>query len=517
MKLSLHYLLNNTMRPLAETYFLPFIPSGFTLVEHKCQIHTSGNFLEDNYRQILEERTRLIMEEIKGNPDAGLIFWCDVDVVFFADCAAELKHLAKENDLLFPRENSWNGDANFGLQIIRRNEKTLAFYSHLLQMQISGETETDQVLGNRMLRSNGGVTSSLLPLKYSSESNGGIHCASVLYHANCTGGNSVTKKQSQLEAACTVRRLKRKDEQSDFILNENIPVDSDDCPIYAYSAYGLGNRLLGLAFTMELCRIKQRPIVLVWESNFHVGNTHFNDLFENVIPLIGRKPAGVRDVCGGRPHKLSPDDLPQNRETVVVCNDVIAYPGINHLMARSNIQKLRPVSRLRMIVDAFTDRHDFTNVIGVHIRKGDKLIWEASKENVQRADEQYDETIRQLMELTSAKVFISCDDLDTVAKYKKQYDSRIISLNKRENPIDRNGGAISEAILDLYLLSKTKFIFYGVGTFGYVAHFISGKGGCNILRPEIDFFFLLDEIDGKSLLDPGEMIRNILPCKASES
>src|SRR5665213_1644799 len=201
MKLPIHYVVNDAMRPLAENYLLPSIPSGFAAVEHKVDIHTSGNFLEDNFLDVRHERTWLIIDQIRHQPDNGLMVWCDVDTMFFTDCVEELKQLAQGFDLLFQREHNWDRCVNWGLQIIRRNKKTLSFYIRLLQMQLANEKEIEQVLGNKLLHSDSAVDWELLPLHYSSESNGGCGFRSVFYHANCTAGDSVRKKRSQLDAA----------------------------------------------------------------------------------------------------------------------------------------------------------------------------------------------------------------------------------------------------------------------------------------------------------------------------
>ena len=99
---------------------------------------------------------------------------------------------------MFQRENNWNNDVNTGIQIIRRNQRTLAFYSEVLKNQ------TRMPLGalvGSLLQANKGVAWNLLPLTYSSESNGGCRAESIVYHANCTAGDSLRKKQTQLEAA----------------------------------------------------------------------------------------------------------------------------------------------------------------------------------------------------------------------------------------------------------------------------------------------------------------------------
>lgn len=82
--MELHYVINETMRPLAECFFLPSIPAGFCIVEHYVSIATSGDFMEDNFGKLVLERTRLIVDEIAANLDGKRMLWCDVDIAFSA-------------------------------------------------------------------------------------------------------------------------------------------------------------------------------------------------------------------------------------------------------------------------------------------------------------------------------------------------------------------------------------------------------------------------------------------------
>jgi hypothetical protein len=206
--MDLHYVINETMRPLAEFFFLPSIPKEFNVIEHHVQIATSANFMEDNFCALMEERTRLIGMEIAKNLDGELMLWCDVDIVFFAACAEELFQYARESDLLFQAENNWNDACNFGFQLIRRNERTLDFYQAILSLQRQNANCNDQDAGNQLLHSRKDLKWSRLPTKFSAESNGGCLGHSVLYHANCTAQNSLRKKMHQLQAACILKGIK---------------------------------------------------------------------------------------------------------------------------------------------------------------------------------------------------------------------------------------------------------------------------------------------------------------------
>lgn len=202
--MELHYIINPTMRPLAERFFLHSLPEDFEVHEHASEVWTSGNFDKDNYTKVLVERTDAILKQIENRMDGSLMFWCDVDIAFYHDCAAELTRLAEGNDLLFQKEFPPTADrsCNFGVQIIRRTPRNLIFYGRLALLQKITDNAHDQPWGNRLLGFSDAPAWAHLPLVYSSESNGGVRGDSVLYHANCTADvGSLDQKAVQLERA----------------------------------------------------------------------------------------------------------------------------------------------------------------------------------------------------------------------------------------------------------------------------------------------------------------------------
>lgn len=202
-----HYLINDTMRPMAERWFLPSLPPSFERHEHASELWTSGNFDQDNYGELMIVRTDAIQREIESRLDGGLMLWCDVDIAFYSDCSDELERLVEGKDLLFQKEIADPRDpvCNFGVQLIRRNLQTLKFYARMgLLQKISGNPH-DQPWGNRLLLFEDAPEWGHLPLTYSAESNGGLSPAAVLYHANASGAtDSLHQKDRQLERAAGI-------------------------------------------------------------------------------------------------------------------------------------------------------------------------------------------------------------------------------------------------------------------------------------------------------------------------
>lgn len=202
--MEVHYLINDTMRPMAERWFLPSLPEGFEPREHVSELWTSGDFDKDNYGELMIRRTEMIQREIENRLDGELMLWCDVDIAFYRPCRPELVRLAETMDLLFQKEfaDPANLDCNFGVQVIRRNPRTLVFYARLALLQKITDNPHDQSWGNQLLRFEDTPAWSHLPLEYASETNGGLSPKAVLYHANNTlGSDCQARKHQQLEAA----------------------------------------------------------------------------------------------------------------------------------------------------------------------------------------------------------------------------------------------------------------------------------------------------------------------------
>ena len=169
---------NPTMEEMADAHFIPSIPSGFRQVPHRINIETSGNFGKDGYFDVIVERTEMILAEIERSLDDQLMVWCDVDVIFNQDCAGEIERLARGKDLMFQQENPTRDECNFGIQVIRRNTRTLIFYAQLRIMQAL-ISKDDQLCGNQLLEMIEGVE----------------------WHANCTKFDSMNGKRILLAKA----------------------------------------------------------------------------------------------------------------------------------------------------------------------------------------------------------------------------------------------------------------------------------------------------------------------------
>ena len=201
-----HFVFNETMRCLVEEYFLPSLPVSIKPQGHLLDLWSSGNYDRDNYYEVLQLKTRRIIEIIADGPPDSLVIYCDVDLVFLGDPVADLFRHMEERDLAYQRE--WannNEEANSGFQVIRRNPRTLRFYEEVLWHQQNFSPPNDQLWVNHVLRRPGAPAWTLLPCSYSSGSNGGLRHDSILYHANNTPSNSMARKKEALDRAMEAR------------------------------------------------------------------------------------------------------------------------------------------------------------------------------------------------------------------------------------------------------------------------------------------------------------------------
>jgi hypothetical protein len=145
------------------------------------------------------------------------------------------------------------------------------------------------------------------------------------------------------------------------------------------------------------------------------------------------------------------------------------------------------------------ESNDISKFVGVHIRQGDKMKGIKTQALRKKVESQYDSAIIEIIRRTDTKIYLSCDDPNTWGKYRRLYGKRIESSPKTRTPLRRDAESIAEAVLDLYLLSKTEWMLYGVGTFGYAAHLLGGNMARNILHPKDEFFLFFQALQSLPL------------------
>jgi hypothetical protein len=191
IRMEIHFINNDAMSPLVSQYFIPSLPSDFRPVRHRSDVATSERYADDGYFDLIVDKIETILSIIESSLDGQLMFWSDVDVVFNQEYAGgniiskEIEALAEGKDLLLQMEFPDGIHCNTGIQIIRRNTRTLIFYAQVrLMLHCFGRS--DQVCVNHLLGMIDGVEWAPLPISYSNTTNRGLSASSRLYHANST-------------------------------------------------------------------------------------------------------------------------------------------------------------------------------------------------------------------------------------------------------------------------------------------------------------------------------------------
>jgi len=133
-------------------------------------------------------------------------------------------------------------------------------------------------------------------------------------------------------------------------------------------------------------------------------------------------------------------------------------------------RKLKPSANINKIINDFIDNNFNKNMIGIHIRLGDKVVNQTKKENILRMYIKYisDEMINDQL-----RFFVSCDENSAEIYLKSKFGDKVIYY---PHDYDNTQSDDITAFICMYLLSKCDKIvcMYG-STFSEIAWWL---GGC---------------------------------------
>lgn len=250
--------------------------------------------------------------------------------------------------------------------------------------------------------------------------------------------------------------------------------------LIAKTRYGLANRLLTVVSVARLADIFHRSIATCWPLNADCPVD-----FREIINCPGIRVVSFLD---GIPNKtgehIKPQEIAKFRTVSLQFDSEIYLPDDDkeHTDFSSYFTKLRPHKAVgQKVADFLRDNNNLNNVIGVHIRKGDKRTSGPDAKNlIEKYDRQYIKVLKNLMNIMpDARFFISSDE--PTEKIQELLKDRYLSYPKRHNPLIRKKDNLEEAIIDMILLSKTNYVLYGLGTFGYCGAIMSNVDRINIL------------------------------------
>jgi hypothetical protein len=252
--------------------------------------------------------------------------------------------------------------------------------------------------------------------------------------------------------------------------------------------YGLGNRLMALWSAVRLAAALKRTLKICWLPDTYSCNADFRDLFagvpwEFVSEFEMKKYPEL-------PYEYLFTRMPDETFYMTCCH-WFHYRGINNDFS-PEIRFISPLPDLQGEIDRYSRDYDLKKRTGVHIRKGDKCklnCCETRQEPhlVMAVNNAYIEA----MSRTEGDFFVSSDE--NLSLYKFLFGPRIITREIEDRSRDLPG--LREAVVDMWLLARTKRIIRGLGSFGMCASAIGRVPGSNIFKSgnRDEFTYLLTE------------------------
>ncbi len=242
--------------------------------------------------------------------------------------------------------------------------------------------------------------------------------------------------------------------------------------LIAISPGGIASRIKCLISLWRLSDKFDAKLYVYWKRN-NVCGAEFNQLFENKFHLISKgelETLSKEDCIISETWRLLtfPDEIPDNFAEVYPTkrgNNIDFEFNKIPIYVRENIlfyiNRLKPIKVISSIVDKFTEKYDVSNLIGVHIRRGDFLDGKDGLGKVSPTAK-FIEKIHEVLWINPSSRFFLCTDCQqTEDKLKNEFGDKIIIYPKKS--LDRASIlAIQQGLVDLLLLSKTKHI---IGTY----------------------------------------------------
>lgn len=231
---------------LKDEWFLKSLQDNWKL--HILQIgkpgEKYGNFSTLEFKNIIKEKVKLILNSIKDNL-GDVIIWSDLDIQFFGKCSDIINDSMGENDIVFQSERDDIREVNVGFMAIRCNQKTLKFWRSVFERINSAEWNqpdvNDQSIINDMLRKGSSeIKYNVFSNRFWAKSHPGEPPQDILlHHANRTGphiknGVLIGSMELKIKQLNEIRRL-----------IENKKNSPDD--LYAITRY----------FKKPLCRLRK--------------------------------------------------------------------------------------------------------------------------------------------------------------------------------------------------------------------------------------------------------------------
>ena len=323
------------------------------------------------------------------------------------------------------------------------------------------------------------------------------------YYAKIT--KSVTLSDNLRESAL-IQAVKNRE----WTINSN----KSQKKLYINVKNGLGNRLRALASAYNIAKATDRQLILIWIPDYHC-NAKFTQLYKinylfkgitiienedniDIIDAIEYKVGENEYIIGDKiiynyirfNGKYIDDTTQHNIYVISAC--ILNNKHTDWNKQCDFLKRLEPIDEIASQIYTFETKHPMTEIIGMHIRMG-QCVETAKYEDISAYSASARASVTKwrnsshyttfLIEMDSIlkdnprQIFFLCSDnaeaYETILNLKK-YDNNIIYMQK--NVYDRSLEQIKGAVIDITLLSKTKYILgSNWSSFTEIVSRLSGK------------------------------------------
>jgi hypothetical protein len=228
--------------------------------------------------------------------------------------------------------------------------------------------------------------------------------------------------------------------------------------IYGWHTDGMCDRLTVMLLLATIARKTNRKALWHWVVN---GGCccRFDEIFETDAIDVSNETFGLSGVsigCGGVKGNSVIDKAEKTPDAPVLEHGYYGhdYSGFDDVF--------HPSAQVERLVRSFMEKHWQENVVGVHVRRTDRLSCGPPSLN------HYFATIDRLLDLMSGTIFIASDDLAVVTEFKQRYRGKVLHYPVRSHGRNSREGIVDAAV-SLYLLRNTK---------GVIGSSISGFAVC---------------------------------------
>ncbi len=244
---------------------------------------------------------------------------------------------------------------------------------------------------------------------------------------------------------------------------------------------GLANRMRVIASAMDLSNKTKQKIKLIWVANYDL-NCEFLDLFKPIKDIeITNKISKYKfakatnqeskfkrifayfiNKIVGIDYCIKEKDFEKyvwNRKIdlleIVSRNKNIYFQTCEELNFEKNEEfylNFMPIDNIQNVINQITNSYD-KDTVGIHIRRADNY------KSIEFSPTTLfiENMINELKVNPNTNFFLATDDLETENELIEKFTYKIITYKKELSRNTKKG--IIDALIDLYCLSKTKYIF----------------------------------------------------------